>query len=132
MAKVKTMDDYPMRLMTSEEVELGRLVRQVWLDFCKQSRLPESHSHNAPWEELSLWEKNVDVSIGETLFAAGEKEQFQRDCAMLCDDCADGITIELDDGIWRHTGRRDPLGFSLSCKAHLLRVAWAERHEARV
>lgn len=63
--------DDPMRPMTEQEIKLGRMVRQVWLDFCKQSRLPESHSHSAPWEELTLWEKNVDERIGTALFSAG-------------------------------------------------------------
>ncbi len=52
-------------LMDSEE--LGKLVREVWLKFCLETKLPPSHAHSAPWEELSQWEKEVDRRIGEAV-----------------------------------------------------------------
>lgn len=47
--------------------ELGKLVRKTWLDFCTETKLPQSHAHSAPWEELSQWEKEVDRRIGEAV-----------------------------------------------------------------
>jgi len=81
-------DDF--RPMTDQERQLGRMVRQVWLDYCKQTNLPESHSHSAPWEELTVWEKNVDDRIGTALFRAGQ-EASAADLAALRAQLAEAV-----------------------------------------
>jgi hypothetical protein len=72
-----------LKIATELEQQLGWRVRQVWLDFCKETKLPESHSHTAPWEELTLWEREVDRRIGAALYAAGLEA-----AAKLCDERA--------------------------------------------
>jgi hypothetical protein len=54
--------------------QAGQLVRRVWLDYCRETKLPESHSRSAPWQELTLWEKEVDRRIGEAVARAALAE----------------------------------------------------------
>ena len=50
---------------------LGRLVRQVWLEWAREQ--PDAKpSWLLPWEELDDGQREVDMRIGEVLFERGK------------------------------------------------------------
>jgi len=62
--------------MTGDPAEprelLGRLVRQVWVEWAAEQHDPKP-SWLLPWEELDDGQKEVDMRIGLALFEAGKK-----------------------------------------------------------
>lgn len=54
-------------LSEAEREDGGRFVRQVWVDYCRETG-DTKPSHSAPWEELSAWDKEVDRRIYEAVF----------------------------------------------------------------
>lgn len=76
--------------MTDSRAEyLGKIVRQAWLDFCLETKQPESHGHSAPWEELTDWEKEVDRRIGVAVSVGAIPQAVD----MLLRDRTDGLTL---------------------------------------
>lgn len=61
--------------MTREEI--GRLVRQVWVDYCKETGRIEKPSHVVPWEDLDDWDREIDRRIGEALYKAGRTDELR-------------------------------------------------------
>jgi hypothetical protein len=51
---------------------VGRLVRQVWVEWAREQSDPKS-SWLLPWEALDDGQREVDMRIGEALFAAGKR-----------------------------------------------------------
>lgn len=49
---------------------LGRLVRQVWLDWAREQENPKA-SWLLSWEDLDDGQREVDMRIGEVLFERG-------------------------------------------------------------
>lgn len=63
--------------------EMGKMVREAWLAYCRETDQPVNHKHSATWEELTEWEKEVDRRIGESLFSWGAgaaREKFAGIC----------------------------------------------------
>lgn len=58
--------------MKSRE-ELGRIVREVWVEWAKEQQSPKP-SWLVPWEGLGEPDKEVDRRIGERLAAEGNAE----------------------------------------------------------
>lgn len=59
--------------MSHDRETLGRIVREIWVDFAREQPDPKPH-HLAPWEALSEPMKEVDRRIGERLFVLGREE----------------------------------------------------------
>jgi hypothetical protein len=68
--------------MTREE--LGQMVRQIWIDYCLETG-DTKPSHTAPWEQLSDWDREVDMRIGEILFNTGRKAGIKASIKQLMD-----------------------------------------------
>lgn len=49
--------------------ELGKLVRETWISYCKETGNTKP-SHIAPWVEIDEWDKEADRRIGETIWNA--------------------------------------------------------------
>jgi hypothetical protein len=54
--------------MTREE--LGRLVRQVWIEYCLKTGRTDRPDRICPWEEMDDWSQEVDMCIGTTIYVA--------------------------------------------------------------
>lgn len=55
--------------MTKNREELGKYVRQIWIDYCLEIG-DTKPSHIAPWSELSERDKEADRRIGEAIWDA--------------------------------------------------------------
>jgi hypothetical protein len=55
---------------------LGRLVREVWVDWAKEQPVPKNH-WLLPWEVLSEADKEVDRRIGEAVYILGRAERMR-------------------------------------------------------
>lgn len=58
----------------SNREELGRLVREVWIEWAREQPNPKP-SWLVPWEDLSEPDREVDRRIGERLAAAGAERR---------------------------------------------------------
>lgn len=50
--------------------DLGRLVRDIWIEWAQQQPSPKP-SWLVPWENLTSSDKEVDMCIGKALYDAG-------------------------------------------------------------
>lgn len=56
--------------LAPERERLGRLVREAWVAYVRETQPNPKPSHVAPWEELSEWDKEADRRIADALCAA--------------------------------------------------------------
>jgi hypothetical protein len=47
-----------------EAEELGKIVRQAWVDYCKETGRTDDPQKICGWKELDEWSKEVDRRIG--------------------------------------------------------------------
>ena len=47
---------------------LGKLVRQTRIDFCIETGHDQKPEHIAIWDQLSDWDKEVNMRIGDELY----------------------------------------------------------------
>jgi hypothetical protein len=57
--------------------ELGKIVRKVWVKYCKEIG-DNKPNHIASWEEISEIDKEADRRIGETLIKLFSKKVIKR------------------------------------------------------
>lgn len=62
-----------------EPDQLGRLVRQAWVDYCTSTGDTKA-THLAPWEDLGVWDRDADQAIGHAvaLFIVGRIVQVSQ------------------------------------------------------